>query len=180
MGKLENDQREFLQAEFFQLTLEATMQRGAVYQPNLTEQQRQPVHRTLRERLDALLPQYESTELAESTHLANIEQLAQDVTARHTEVLNGGRFRVGNAQKALNLYLKYLWCLGRIGRPPHCPFDYYVLHEIPGWKSRSWTAIDSIGMYAELVAAARVVAGTQSLAEWEIALYNTLGRGKTA
>ena len=177
---MENDQRAFLKAEFFQLTLRAAMQRGSVYLPNLTEQQRQPVHRTLREHLDALLPQYESKELAESTHLANIEQLAQDVTVHHAKVLNGGRFRVGNAQKALNLHLKYLWCLGRVGRPPHCPFDYYVLHEIPGWQSRRWTAIDSIGMYAELVAAARVVAGKQSLAEWELALYNTLGRGKTA
>jgi hypothetical protein len=40
-------------------------------------------------------------------------------------------FRVGTAQKALNLYLKYLWCLGEIKTPPHCPFDRGIIQMLP-------------------------------------------------
>jgi hypothetical protein len=169
-------QRAFLEDEFFQLTLGAAMRRGGVYRTGLTEKDRRPVHETLREILEALLPEYQGSRMGDESHLANIERLARAVTTRHVALLEGGRFRIGNAQKALNLHLKYRWCVSGIARPPHCPFDYYVLCEIPGWRSRRWTAIDSIGEYAELVAAARAVAGDRPLADWELAVYNAAGR----
>ena len=174
-------QRAFLEDEFFQLTLGAAMQRGGVYRPKLTERERRPVHTTLREVLESLLPQYVDGGVGDDVHLANIDRLAQALTTRHAGVLEGGRFRIGNAQKALNLHLKYRWCVGEIERPPHCPFDSYVLREIPAWRSRSWTEIDSIKEYADLVAAARAVAGDRPLADWELAVYNAAGgRLKTA
>lgn len=40
-------------------------------------------------------------------------------------------FRIGSAQKALNLYRKYLWCLGYIPFPPHCPFDATIIDQLP-------------------------------------------------
>lgn len=151
------------------------MQRGGVYRPKLTERERRPVHTTLREVLESLLPQYGGGGMGDNVHLANIDRLARTVTTRHAGVLDGRRFRIGNAQKALNLHLKYRWCLGDIERPPHCPFDYYVLREISGWRSYRWTVIDKIADYADLVAAARAVAGDQPLADWELAVYNATG-----
>ncbi|MGH8169242.1 MAG: hypothetical protein ACRETJ_01730 [Steroidobacteraceae bacterium] len=165
-------QRAFLEDEFFQLTLGAAMRRGGVYGPKLTERERRPVHTTLREVLESLLPQYEGGGVDDDVHLANIDRLAQTVTTRHAGVLEGGRFRIGNAQKALNLHLKYRWCVSGIEQPPHCPFDYYVLREIPAWRNRAWTAIDSTEQYRDLVAAARAVAGGVPLAEWELGVYN--------
>jgi hypothetical protein len=134
-------QRSFLEDEFFQLTLGAAMRRGGVYRPKLTERERWPVHTTLREVLETLLPEYVGGGMGDEAHLANIERLARTVTTRHAGVLKGGRFRIGNAQKALNLHLKYRWCVSGIARPPHCPFDYYVLREIPAWRTHAWTAI---------------------------------------
>jgi hypothetical protein len=53
--------------------------------------------------------------------------------------------RIGLAQKALNLYLKYLWCLGEIHEPPHCPLDSIVLGQVPGCKDVRWTLIATLG-----------------------------------
>src|SRR5690348_17035145 len=87
-------QRAFLEDEFFQLTLGAAMQRGGVYRSKLTERERRPVHTTLREVLESLLPQYEGGGIGDDVHLANINRLAQAVTTRHAGVLEGGRFRI--------------------------------------------------------------------------------------
>jgi hypothetical protein len=172
---LEPERQEFLDAELFQLTLAAVSQRGAVYRPTLREEQRRPLHKTLRELLSALSPQYVNGAVSEERHAANIEHIAKTVTTRHGDVLHNGSFRIGNAQKALNLHLKYLWCRNQIPTPPHCPFDARILAKIPGWKTRRWTRLDSIDEYKQLVAAAQsavVAAGKSSLAEWELAVYN--------
>jgi hypothetical protein len=168
-------QREFIEAELFQLTLAAVTQRGKVYKEGLTESSRGPVHATLREKLDELTPAYK-TEVADDVHIGNIQLLANVLSERHKSVLVDGRFRIGSAQKALNLHLKYRWCLGEIHEPPHCPFDAFVLKMIPGWKSKSWIKIDTLEEYKDLVAAARRVAGGKSLAVWELGAYNEATR----
>ena len=173
---LEIERQKFLDAEFFQLTLSAVTRRGSVYQPNLSEAQRRPVHSTLQNLLHALSRQYTNVSVSEGQHNANIEKIAETLTQLHAPLLRGDRFRIGSAQKALNLHLKYLWCLQAIPRPPHCPFDAYVLRAIPEWRERTWTTIDSIDQYIELVASARTVAGEQPLAEWELSIYNRLTR----
>jgi hypothetical protein len=165
-------QTTFLDDELFQLTLAAVTQRGRVYAPNLPEKARRALHDTLRGLLSALSPQYETPGMSDPRHQENLALLARTVSARHPELLCDGRFRIGSAQKALNLHLKYRWCLGEIVRPPHCPFDSYVLRAIPTWRNRSWTAIDSLETYADLITAARAVAGAQPLAEWELSVYN--------
>ncbi len=62
------------------------------------------------------------------------------MTTEFKDILFGNGFRVGIAQKALNLYLKYLWCLGKITEPPHCPFDSIIISEIK--CNIKWTEMD--------------------------------------
>ena len=170
------DEREdFIEAELFQLTVGAVTQRGSVYAPGLSEKARRPVHETLRQLLVDVSPQYDSGGITDERHMENIDQIAQAITLRHVALLRDGRFRIGSAQKALNLHLKYRWCLRQIPMPPHCPFDAYVLRAIPAWRT-PWTRIESIRQYADLVTAARAAAGRQALAEWELSLYNAARR----
>ena len=164
--------RDYVNTELSPLTLTAVTQRGRVYRPALSESDRRPVHKTLRELLLDASTQYTNGGVSEVQHAANIEHIAQTMTQHHAAVLRGGKFRIGSAQKALNLPLKYRWCLGEIPMPPHCPFDAYVLRAIPGCQTRSWTAIKSIEQYADLVAAAHTVDGERPLAEWELSVYN--------
>jgi hypothetical protein len=88
-------------------------------------------------------------------HERNVLHLAQRISRRYAAILKGRRFRLGTAQKALNLYLKYLWCLGRIPTPPHCPFDNGIIQKLKLPKAPKWTALDSVRDYRVLVDAAR-------------------------
>jgi hypothetical protein len=120
--------------------------------------------------LDRVWPTYEAP-VPEAQHLTNIGQLADNLSAEHPLLLRGGRFRLGPAQKALNLYLKYLWCVGLLNvAPPHCPFDFFVIGQL-GLNIR-WTELDSMEGYQQLVAAAQAAAHGVGLARWELELYN--------
>ncbi len=161
--------RRFLRDEVFMLTLMAVVQRGHVYKPGSTNVD--AFHRCLRERLEAIAEDYR-VPVAEETHLRNIELLGDQISASCGELLCGDRFRIGSAQKALNLFLKYLWCLGEIPEPPHCPFDRRIIEKLPQNFRCSWVWCDKIETYKVWVAEARKKAGTMPLAEWELVTYN--------
>ena len=121
-----NANHTFLCDEFFSLTLMAAVQRGDVYAPEARESARKKFRSELRRKLEEIASAYRKP-TAEDIHLKNICSLADRFTNSHAKTLKGGRFRIGTAQKALNLYLKYLWCLGTIPEPPHCPFDFQII-----------------------------------------------------
>jgi|SRR5208337_3033874 len=163
------EQQTFLADEFFSMTLMATVQRGRLYREGSSEDSREAFRRALRSRLERLREQY-AAGVSEDQHLANIENLANELSG--SDALKERRFRIGSAQKALNLYLKYMWCSGRVATPPHCPFDSVVLSRLPSCRNVRWTQLDSLDAYKQLVQEARKAAGGNSLAEWELRLYN--------
>ncbi len=61
--------------------------------------------------------------VVDDQHCAAIQRISESLSARYGQILKDGRFRYGTAQKAFNLYLKYLWRLGMLGeaKPPHAP-----------------------------------------------------------
>ncbi len=156
------------------------------------EEAKDKAKRYLYRRLKELAEGYREGEVEDAVHEANIVRLARDVTRQHGEVLHEGRYRIGTAQKALNLYLKYLWCAGRLcdrggwAEPPHCPFDSQVINkmmnedaDIPA-DERAWTKVDDREVYRRWVREARTVArragyvdesGKVSLARWELDVW---------
>jgi len=171
--------RDFLHKEFFGLTLKATVQRARIYGRDATEHGRMSLHKGLRHALETTARDYTHS-VAEPDHLRNITSLADRLSSDCMGALRGGRFRIGPAQKALNLFLKYLWCAGWIPVPPHCPFDSIIIGQFPASQRRNWTDMDSIKDYQDLVAAAHRLAGTQPLAHWELLLYDSLTASRNA
>lgn len=163
--------------EFFSLTLMATVQRAGVYSPGSREKERKKFRASLRSQLERIAQCY-ANKATEEAHIRNIVELSACLTSAHANVLKSGRFRLGTAQKALNLYLKYLWCLGKIPSPPHCPFDFQIIAKLPNCTGPSWTEMDSEADYRALVDAAKAKAQGISLAVWELRTYNTLPQPK--
>lgn len=170
------EQQTFLEDEFFSMTLMATVQRGKLYREGSGEAEKDSFRRALRSKLERLTEQYK-VGISEAFHVSNIESLANGLSISHANALNAGRFRIGSAQKALNLYLKYMWCLGWIPTPPHCPFDFMVLSRVPGCRNVRWTQLDSLLEYERIVRQAKTAAGNSPLAEWELRLYNAAQPG---
>jgi hypothetical protein len=163
----------FLCDEFFSLTLMAAVQRGNVYAVEASELVRKGFRFELQRKLEEMALGY-STLVAEELHLNNICLLADYVSKNHSPALKAGRFRIGTAQKALNLYLKYLWCVGAILEPPHCPFDFQIIKRLQGVDHIRWTKLDKIEQYEQLVIAAKKVANPLTVAQWELSAYNAI------
>ncbi|KAF0206155.1 MAG: hypothetical protein FD173_469 [Gallionellaceae bacterium] len=166
---------QFLLNQLFNMTLTATVQRSSTYRKNTTEKDRVDFRRDLQMSLISLSEQYRES-VSEAMHCKNIEALAKKLSEKHGDVLHARRFRIGSAQKALNLYLKYMWCLERVAMPPHCPIDGIILDKVAkatDYKKTAWTKLDSITEYEEIISKAKEVAGKSPLSEWEIQFYNT-------
>jgi len=160
----------FLRNEFLTMSVLGALGRSRTYSKSADEDAKNNFRNALREKLDEISSLYEST-VTEEEHLSNIKKLSDSLTSGFSKCLRNGRFRLGIAQKALNLYLKYLWCADFIAPPPHCPFDAIVISYLPGCSDLNWTSIDDIKDYQRLVKAARRKAGDKSIAEWEFEIW---------
>ena len=169
---MNKQQKQFLDNAFFSLTVRAAFPRSKTYRQDAEDPGKKEFRRTLREQLEELAQQY-TVAVDEKTHIRNIELLANSLSEEFAHVLHDGRFRIGSAQKVLNLHLKYLWCRDRIPMPPHCPFDSAIIGDLPGCSHIKWTTLDNIEDYRRLVEAARAKAGDDSLARWELGVYNS-------
>lgn len=121
---------------------------------------------TIRETLEALVPAYRQERVTDAVHSANIVHVAHTLTERLRAVLHQRRFRIGVAQKLVNLHLKYLWTAGMIEEPPHCPIDGIVRDYAD--IGYDWTSSNSIDQYLAAIAALRNLAQPRSLAVWEL------------
>lgn len=174
MLKLTPKQR-FLFNEICILAWNASVQRAHLYSADINmEDRRTPEFRaSILEFIEnELLPQYLNG-CDEGTHTANIEELVRYGTSTGVKILGPGGYKFGVAQKVLNLLLKYLWCMGHITEPPHCPVDRIILEKTVLKGKMNWTAMSSTHEYREAIAAIRAVASSQglSIAAWELQCY---------
>ncbi|SMP71991.1 hypothetical protein [Anoxynatronum buryatiense] len=83
-------------------------------------------------------------------------------------------FRISHSQKSLSVFLKHLWCMNMIERPPICPLDRKIL-EAAGRKysEAKWTHINDIEEYAKKISWLQKEAFkiNCSLAEWELLVF---------
>jgi hypothetical protein len=170
---------QFVHEQVLASCVAASFQHAKVYAAKANEAQRAELRARLQKILSELGSRYENP-LQEEAHLRNIDELAEQMSNARVGTLAAGRFRIGIAQKALNLYLKYLWCLGRIGLPPHCPFDSRVIAQLPKVVRTSWTQLDSLETYSTLVKSAREQAAPRPLAEWELEFWQPKGTDPAA
>jgi len=118
-----------------------------------------------------VIPKYSENEISEEQHHKDIDELIDYANSIGEKVLGQGRYKYEVAQKLLNLALKYYWCLGEITEPPHCPVDRIVI-EMTRHKGTSWTKIVKSRSTRKLLKIIKHSAGTQSVAMWELSIYN--------
>ena len=127
----------------------------------------------LKHALQAVASAYKERKVSDASHSKKIQKIADLMSQKHKGILLNGKLCIGTAQKALNLHLKYLWCMNMISPPPpHCPLDNTVLNDIAKLGGVYWTQIKSIKKYETLIKKCRKAAGKRNLAEWELAEFN--------
>jgi hypothetical protein len=149
-------------------SINAALQRNKVYKSEEHYDQREELRKQWATLLSKEAQAYESPEqpISDEQHCSAIARIADTLSAQFGEILAGGRLRFGTSQKALNLFLKYLWALNAIQMPPHCPIDSVVLERagIDG----SWTRCDSAEEYMSWI---NEIRKRLTLTEWEIDVW---------
>ena len=171
--KTENKNK-FLKNEFLTLTILGALgvrdKNSPIYNKNVKQREKEDLKDFLRNKLIEYSKHYHKR-VSEEQHIRNIEQFAKEITIKHKNILHKKEFRIGIAQKLLNLYLKYLWTSDKIPKPPHCPFDNIIVSKINA-KNIKWTALNGIKEYKILVEKAKKYSGKKSLAEWELDIWH--------
>jgi len=166
---------EFIQTEIWLVTLGAAFQRANVYNANVVDkQQRKSLKKKLKLYIDnEILLDYNS-EISDTRHIDNIYKIKSKST-EFSEILNNGSFSFGVSQKILNLYLKFLWCLGIIkSTPPHFPVDRRIQTDLEISNIVSWTTEMGEKEYLNIIEIARGKLkeyNKENIAELELYLF---------
>jgi len=171
----------YIEDELWILTLNAALSRGArVYKKGTKQKNKKEFKNALKNYFDKkkdnnIIEQYYENEVDEKQHVENIKRICENTKDEYDDIIKGGKLNIGRAQKLLNLYLKYLWCLGEIAEPPHCPIDRKIIKKVEsGSNITSWTNMKEINQYEDLIEKIRKKAKEKnlSIAEWELKEYS--------
>ena len=163
--------RSFLTREFWILSFGGAFQRANVYKSKINELARKNFRGSLIELMEKYVKEkYETRKIDGQEHCKNIEELCKAISNKWGDILKNKRFRIGVCQKLLNLYLKYLWCVGLIEEPPHCPIDRTIIAKCPAIGNINWPEIDDINIYKKIIFEINANARNSNLtvAQWEL------------
>ena len=169
-----NAKQDYLVKELWILAWNASVQRANVYRKSIEPSSEDP--RLFRESLishlsSQVIPRYSTDEVKEEQHYEHIHDLVAYANRVGEKVLGQLGYKYGVAQKLLNLVLKYHWCLGAITEPPHCPVDRIVIDKTR-FRGANWTKIVQRSEYQAIIEDIKRLAGTQSVAMWELSIFS--------
>lgn len=174
---IKNDKKRFICYELGLLSLKGALSTRdsavPVYAKGIKSHQRREEKKALREILEELERLYSKGSCTEQGHISFIAKTADEVSKKLGARLHNSRFRIGIAQKLINLHLKYLWAAGFIDQPPHCPIDGIIRDKAK--INYDWTTSDSIDNYKQAIADLRKVAGSKPLPIWELEEFRRRG-----
>ena len=174
-----NKPQKFLCSEFWILSWKASMPRPhKLYKSTAKYSEKNKFKKDLiRHCKENILSQYTNGKIVKGEqHCNNIKKLKEYANNKspYKHIIRKSYYNIGVAQKLLNLQLKYLWCMGKIKTPPHCPVDRIILERTKLKGKCNWTEIDSIPRYEKAIKAITEQAtkdGCKSIADWELCKY---------
>jgi len=162
---------EFIKKIILGRTIQAAFQRGKVYKDGLDRKEKYELKSSIKKKLEQMASRY-INEVSEEEHIRNIKSLSQTISKKHGSKLKNKSLRIGTSQKLLNVYVKFLWCLGEAKEPKHCPIDSIVLREIKLNDKYKWTDLELIEEYEEIISEIRKHIHNKTVARWEWELWN--------
>lgn len=166
-------QTDFLSKEIWILTFAGGFQRASVYANGITDLQKSTFRLGVKDKINDLVKNnYKESQVTSQNHINNLIDIQNWVNNNYSQILKNGNINLGVVQKILNLHLKYLWCLGLVKTPPHCPFDRIIIARLRLHNPPAWTKLDSVETYKTLVTKASELAEGKTIAEWELSLFS--------
>ena len=148
----------------------SALQRNRLYAPIATARVRSTIRGAWHCRLRTIALAYVD-EVGPEEYQQHFMVLRERMNAEFAEYLAPTGFRVSHAQKSLSVYLKHLWCLGQVGRPPCCPVDRLILSAAGApLNDRTWTTVDTTQDYRRQLGYLQAAADRSGdpVAVWEL------------
>lgn len=175
-----NEKERFIRDMVLSNTISAAFQRAGVYRKGANKQeqveldkQKRKFRENIGDYLIKLGEEFDST----SDHDERIKGLKRYIDTVGSHLLEKNKISLrreisfGVVQKLVNLYLKYLWCLRKCKRPPHCPIDAEILKKGKAEKFGPWTKIDE-KKYKGVIEKIKETIKSDNLAGWELRTFN--------
>lgn len=167
------DKKDFLDKEIWLLSTMGAFQRASLYKQSALKTEKTYFKRMLKGYLDNSIISNYQNEVSENNHINNIKGVS-DYSTCFEDILANGKLNFGVSQKLLNLYLKYLWCLGIITiPPPHFPVDSIIQRKL-NLKVIPWTKIKDEEDYLKVINHTKTVLpdyNCKTIAELELMLF---------
>ena len=170
-SKLQDEKELFIRDMILSNSISAAFQhvKGGVYTKEVTAKQKEEFRKKIEKYLVGVEKEYHQT--SDKNHCERIRDFIKNTA--DDVALKNGELSFGVAQKLVNLYLKYLWCMDKLGTPPHCPIDRFVIDN--GCQHphlyHPWTQMTQ-EKYVDAMNEIKQTAGNESLAVWELNLWN--------
>lgn len=159
----------------------AAVGHNSLYNPAATSAERESVRCKWREFLTAMGEKYDAIQPV-AVYENDIETLSARMniecgrffySGKHPKFKTAPGFRISHAQKSLSVFLKHLWCMGKVAIPPQCPVDRIILEKAgKKYPDTKWGYVNSIEEHRAktkvLIAAKNAIDKSLSLAEWEL------------
>jgi hypothetical protein len=155
----------FIKDEMFILTISGAFAHNKIYRNGVAAENKIKFRDDIRSFLGNFENKYKN-KITEEEHLVILDKFKKDITIAGKNILEGSSISFGTVQKILNLYLKYLWCLGLIVEPPHCPIDRTILNIIKDYKT-NWTKMKK-KEYQSAIEKIKSIKGYKNIASWEL------------
>lgn len=160
------------------MAVNASLQHNKLYRNNINQYKRGKFRNRLKEEILSISHEYIVTKSQEDFK-NDIECLKFNINKEFSHLfldettkdsLEPG-FRISHSQKCLSVYLKHLWCMNNIPRPPLPPIDRNILKIASKKSVPKWTKVNSIEEYNVLVEYLINAASEMHVTEWELKYY---------
>jgi len=171
-----NPEREVQRA--LSMSIKASVQRNNLYSENIRSgsQKRIEVGQIWREKLIEITKKYENS-ISRDQYLEDVVELKKFMNETFDGHFNNNKFlsdpglRLSHSQKSISVYLKHLWCIGKVKEPPCCPVDAIILKRIGlKYPHNSWGKINQLQELEDKLNLIEKFASKNSLsvAQWEL------------
>ena len=97
------EKERFIHSQIIFLSLAAALQRNKVYSDKANDKNKLEFRNTLKQKLNDLGKEYKKESVNSDKHTNNILVLSSQISKECRDALDGGRFKIGTAQKVLNI-----------------------------------------------------------------------------
>lgn len=120
------------------------------------------------------------------TFISDIQNMKATINEQFANILYDNSIRIGHCQKALAIYLKWMWChSNNMPAPPMCPIDRNILSYCG--INGNYTQLDDINLYRQWAETIIGVANANcenelfghhctNVAEWELVVFNHINQ----